>query len=98
MRYHLKLSHIAPWPLNCRHSTENRHCGGRKPLLSIDKLRVRASHSLPLQVGLVIDLTYSWRYYDPAEFHDLDVQHMKVHHPITSVKQIAVKVLDLSAW
>ena len=27
---------------------------------------------------MVIDLTYSWRYYDPAEFHDFDVQHMKV--------------------
>ena len=30
------------------------------------------------KVGLVIDLTNSWRYYHPDEFTELGVQHMKV--------------------
>lgn len=31
-----------------------------------------------IQVGLVIDLTNSWRYYEPEEVTDLGVAHLKI--------------------
>ena len=44
----------------------------------------------------MIDLTFSWRYYDPAEFFDHGVQHVKVGFGSATCLQF--EGLDVEFW